>query len=145
MGYCIEMTDSRWKIRKENFEAACAALEPMLGDKASMGGGSWSGGRQTGWHYSWIDMDKFAKLVAARDLKGVMEEWRYYCEIDENGDLAMEYFAGEKIGDEDKLWARLAPFVEKDSFIEIRGEDNEMWRWVFDGKTVKEIRPSIVW
>lgn len=34
---------------------------------------------------------------------------------------------------------------EPGSYIEMRGEDGALWRWVFDGKTCKEITAKITW
>ena len=45
----------------------------------------------------------------------------------------------------EKYLSVIAPFVEKDSYLEFCGEDGDVWRLVFDGIKVKEIRPKISW
>ena len=39
----------------------------------------------------------------------------------------------------------IAPYVEAGSYIEMYGEDGDKWRYVFDGKTVKEVYPKVEW
>lgn len=55
-------------------------------------------------------------------------------------------FHGEKLRDSALEALRaIAPFVAAGSYVEMMGEDNAMWRWVFDGVTVHELRPTITW
>ena len=43
-------------------------------------------------------------------------------------------FDGERQdGTETAMFDSIAPFVEPGSYIEMQGEDGEVWRWVFDG------------
>ena len=39
----------------------------------------------------------------------------------------------------------IAPFVEEESYIEMRGEDDVYFRWVFRNGKVEEIYPEIIW
>lgn len=48
-------------------------------------------------------------------------------------------FEGEsQDGTEEEMFQAIAPFVEADSYIEMQGEDGEIWRWIFDGTTCVE-------
>lgn len=49
-------------------------------------------------------------------------------------------FIGQKAGEDDALFAAIAPFVEAGSFIDMIGEDNAIWRWYFDGQELQEYR-----
>jgi hypothetical protein len=62
------------------------------------------------------------------------------------GDIVGLYFEREHLTDEveDTLDA-IAPFVDADSYLEFEGEDMNVWRYLFDGKKVDEIYPTIDW
>ena len=64
--------------------------------------------------------------------------------ISENGNIFELNFAGEKLGDDEILFQAIAPFVKKDSYIEMQGECGLIWRWSFDGKTMKEKTANIM-
>jgi hypothetical protein len=56
-------------------------------------------------------------------------------------------FTGQKLGDDNILFAALAPYVEADSYITMVGESedgDEFWRWVFDGQHVYRVRGQAV-
>jgi hypothetical protein len=40
-------------------------------------------------------------------------------------------------GDEYQLWSALAPFVEAGGQMDRYGEDGTVWRWAFDGKSLR--------
>jgi hypothetical protein len=81
----------------------------------------------------------------SKTLFHALEDWGWDADVDANGDIIDICFLGEKLGDEIKLFKALAPFVEADSYIEMQGEDGDLWRWVFDGKAMVEKKPSTVW
>jgi len=54
-------------------------------------------------------------------------------------------FEREKIGQEDLLFDAIAPWVREGSYIEMSGEDDAMWRWVFRGGGCHEVTPTITW
>ena len=128
MGYCITQTGANFTIKEQNFKPAYRAIKHQM----------------SGVVYRWSNgTDWFNGL---RDLYAVLEFWRYEPTLDEeSGDMIGINFTGEKIGDENLLFQVIAPFVEKGSFIEMVGEDGAQWRWVFDGKTCKEVIPKISW
>lgn len=93
--------------------------------------------------YSWVD-DNFHKI---NDLKDILEAWRWSPGFNEagSGDIEEIEFTGEKAGDDFVLFDAIASFVEKGSFIEMVGEDGEMWRWLFDGKHCSEQKAKITY
>jgi hypothetical protein len=125
MGYCITQQCSDFFLKKENQEAAFRAAVSLAKK-----------------HYSWVGADWSSGL---KNIEDVLTEWRYEPIIDDNEDIIGVEFSGEKLGDEIELFKAIAPFVEKGSYIEMSGEDSCLWRWVFDGKTCKEVYAKISW
>jgi hypothetical protein len=136
MGYCISLTDSDFRIPASKKAEALAAMKKM--DPSVKGRGFWDNKRQ----WSWVDQEDIER---AQSLEEAMTQWRYCPQIDVEGNIRRIDFEGEKIGQEDELFAVLAPFVEDGSFIEMQGEDGAMWRWVFRDGTVKMVEPKIEW
>lgn len=138
MGYCMTQRGAEFRIKKENFAAALAAVKALADKPEQMGGGSSTGER---W-YSWVDTNGF---VNAKTLADAIGAWRW--EVDcsaETGDVFGITFCGEKLGDDMIFFEALAPFVEAGSFIDMEGEDGCLWRWAFDGKTLKEVAGRVV-
>lgn len=133
MGYHMATRISRFHIVPENEAAALAAIKAMAG-KGSYGHGSWS----------WVGTDDF---LQATTLAQALRAWRWAVGRTGPGtvEVATLLFQGENYGDEDALFAALAPFVEAGSFIEMQGEDGDLWRWVFDGKAAHKQSPIITW
>lgn len=95
----------------------------------------------SGRHFSWINND-FYKI---NDIEKMFSEWRWGLEIDATGSyFVITEFLGEKLGDDDIFFECIAPYME-DGYIEMCGEDSQLWRWVFQNGTVKEISPNISW
>lgn len=132
MGYCISVRVMSFRIKDENKKAALKAMRGLKGQETC--GDHFS--------FSWVDAD-FHQLGT---LEEVLKAWRYYPKTDpETGDIISLDFGGEKWGDDRLLFDTLAPYVEAGSKIEYLGEDGNKWRFVFDGKTLKESRPQVTW
>lgn len=126
MGYCMTQADSSFHIKREKQDAALKAIKALAENPPK-------------WGYSWVD----EKYVRANDLQTALDDWRWETELDdETGDIVGINFGGEKLGDDSVLWKAIAPFVEKDSFIQMAGEDGAVWRWVFNGSSVEEVEPK---
>jgi hypothetical protein len=64
----------------------------------------------------------------------------------ENDCVSEICYSGEKASDTDfALFTTIAPFVEDDSFIEMKGEDGYRWRWWFRGGLCKELDSKTIW
>lgn len=124
MGYCIEQRDCKFYVVDE--EAALAAIKELAG-KETMGPG----------HFSWVDTREF---MAADTFEEAMDAWRWETNLYQKYIL----FNGEKLGDDKLLFDAIAPYVEAGSYIEMQGEDGAIWRWIFDGKTCREVTAKIV-
>ena len=119
MGYCMYQRDYSFIIKKENFEKALDAIKKTKLD--------------------YDDISKCSSLV------NVIEELGWNPGFDENGNIDSLYFGQDKLCDEEIWLDAIAPFVEIGSFIEMIGEDGNLWRWIFDGKNCIEISPKIIW
>lgn len=125
MGYCISLRDSSFEIKKSKMSGTAKAIRAL------------ANGRK----YSWVEPG-FSKL---RSIEELFYAWGFDCERTRDGVIDCIGWEGEKSGDEEVLFAAIAPFVTKGSFLEWHGEDGKMWRFVFDGKTMKIVEAKIVW
>jgi hypothetical protein len=135
MGYCMNLSDSDFFIPKSKKAAALKAIKALAGKETINMGGS-------GPHFSWVTTSEF---VEAKTLGSAVRAWRWYVDEDDKGNVTGIGFNGEKLGDDNLLFDAISPFVRKGSFIQMRGEDDHMWRWVFDGKSMHEVSPTISW
>ena len=133
MGYCMNLVEENFFIPKKLKGKALKAIQALSGKETIKDGG--------GRHFSWVDHD----FVKRKTLKEMFKAWRWYIEEDDDGNVTAIGFDGEKLGDEGTLFAAIAPFVLADSFIQMQGEDGNMWRYSFDGKKMHEDYPDIVW
>ena len=79
------------------------------------------------------------EFVEARHIEDALKAWRWNGDFDQDGNLLLVYFLGEKLGDETHLFSAIAPFVEDGGYIEMQGEDGCLWRWLFkDGKLTEQ-------
>jgi hypothetical protein len=60
-------------------------------------------------------------------------------DLDLSGDIIGLELRGERLWGSREVFAVLAPFVELGSFIRIRGEEGEEFRWTFDEGVFREI------
>ena len=111
MGYYMHQTGGKFIIRRSQIEQALEALRQADKQPAS----------QTG-----TPTDQLGDLFG---------NWSWRLDLDEQtGDIVDVQFEGEKYVDDDELFRTVAPFVEAGSFITMMGQDDESWRWYFDGQ-----------
>lgn len=127
MGYCITQTDNKFSIKLENQKAALKATRELAKSKDN---------------FHWVHAADFNR---AKSIGEVLEAWSYEAEFDLDGNITGINFSAEKLGADKELFDAIAPFVEKDSFIEMSGEDGTTWRWIFNGTTCAEVYPTITW
>jgi len=127
MGYNMHMANSEFFIVKENIPNVVKAIKDLL-----------SKGREFGW----VDSKN---IKSTNDVSKIFMEWCYEVEFDAEMNINRIWFIGEKLGDEIEMFKVIAPWVKAGSFIEMVGEDGSRWRWMFDGKTVKEKNAKVVW
>ena len=81
-----------------------------------------------------------------KNLDSIMSEIDWDLKYDDNDNIVgiryeREIYYPEHLA----IFDFMACWVEQGSYIEFAGEDGEKWRWVFDGKNAKEIKPKIIW
>ena len=82
-------------------------------------------------HYSWVDE---REILDAKTFEDVAKAFRWSVGQDEKGNIDAIYFDGQKLGgDELAFLDTIAPYVKKDSYIEMEGEEGERWKWYFNG------------
>jgi hypothetical protein len=100
-------------------------------------GGSWSNGaKMRGW-YSWVNTDNVRNAVVDRDISQVFKEWGYDLELTSEYEGVCNYYldirgGDAKIGDEETFFAAIASVVEDGSFLDVTGEDDAQWRWMWE-------------
>ena len=140
MGYYMDQVRNDFKIKKENFDAALAALKSVF-VKENMTCYDWDGIEKHP-HFAWVDTDT---VLNSKTLEDALYEIRWESFCDDNGDIDSIIFIGEKSGDEDVFFNAIAPYVVDGSYIEMIGEDSYQWRWVFHNGICEEKTPIMIW
>jgi hypothetical protein len=136
----MNQRSSQFYIKAENKAGALQAIKDLAKDEHQAGSDQFD----KNWRYAWVSN----KYKNAETLEEALAHWRWHAVVSENndsGDIVAIDFQGEKLGDEEVLFTAIAPFVEKGSYIEIHGEEDCFWRWVFDGETMTEKYAELVW
>lgn len=121
MGYCIDSMEASFMLKKENADKAWEALKKLF-DKTP--------------HIGWANQ---SVIKNSSSFEEAMEECGWTIEQNENGDYDFIYFSDEKYGDNEIELEAIAPYVEDDSYIQMQGEDGDIWRWIFkNGKCIEK-------
>ena len=120
MGYQIYMREVDLRIRKENFEAALKALkEAFVYDR------------------TWTEH--------LESLEDAMSDFGYIPEYDEDGSINGFEYEGKCLRGDYEFWTALAPYVEEGCYLEVEGDDLEIWRWKFRNGIVIVQYPTFLW
>lgn len=134
MGYCIEMTESKFTIKKGNFENALKSLKAIFVPE-NMKCCDYIGGKKYP-HFSWVNTKTVLDSI---NIVEALEEIRYAPQLNQNGDICNVEFIGEKYGDEEIFFKALAPYIETGSYLCFKGEDGDRWKWVFNDGSVQYV------
>jgi len=140
MGYYINTRFTSFAILTKNLPRFFDLVDNLMSDKNIKkhgNGGSWQGNTQMKSWFSWVNTDAVRKASANKDIVAVFDEWGYELTLltDECGVSAYSLNirnGNAKIGDEEKFFAAIAPVVEDGSFIDVVGEDDQEWRWMWE-------------
>ena len=84
-------------------------------------------------------------ISRSKTLEDAFEEWSWKAEFYYDGELTNLYFVdAQKVGAEDMLFETIAPWVKDGSYILVRGEEGEVWRWFFNEGVCKVQHGTIV-
>lgn len=134
MGYCMEMTNSNFVVKKENFAKALESLKSVFTPE-NMTCKDYINGVEYP-HFSWVNTKTVLESVT---LEEAIEEIRYTPIYNSDGDISNVEFTGEKYGDEDIFFKALAPYVEDNSYLSFEGEDGATWKWKFNNGEVEQV------
>ena len=124
MGIHLEQGRTKFCIKAGDKAAALAAVKALATRTQEMSGRS--GGVP---HFSWVTTERFEH---AATLEEAFDAWGWEAvTVEDAGDIKGLRHLGEKLGDEDTLFAALAPFVVSGSYIEARA-DCDPFRWRFE-------------
>lgn len=141
MGYYITLTGSSFTIPKEELDDAYKALCELNKQLVMKRGGSYGPLGRTGVWFAWMDSDYPSKCKNAEE---VFNALGFETSETSAGELSLDYY-DSKAGDEDYFLDAVTPFVDPGSTLEWRGEDGEMWRDLFNGKTRSRQSAVIGW
>ena len=133
MGYCIQQRDNSFFIDKSNKQLALKAIKD-LASKAHIKDSS-------GLHFMWVCVEDF---INTNTLEQALDAWRWNTTQDIEGNINGIHFQGEKYGDDKILFQAIISYVKNGSFIEMQGEDGEIWRWTFNNGNFEEKYAKIV-
>lgn len=67
-------------------------------------------------------------------------------EVEPDGSISSAYYEYEKLDDDlDAALGKIAPFVENGSHIDMRGEDDSLWRWRFHNQELYELKGVVIY
>ena len=127
MGYYIEMTESKFMIKKENFIIALNYLKNVFVPQNMTTYDYYNGKKHP--HFKWVSTQS---VLESKSLGDALEEIRYKPIFDNAGNICDVKFTGQKYGDEECFFKALAPHVESGSYLRFKGEDGDTWVWDFD-------------
>ena len=92
-------------------------------------------------------LEEVCKRLGGLTVSGALMDHGWEPGFNDNGDIVYLSFIGEKASDEDEeiVLKAIAPYVRELSYIGMRGEDGDMWRWYFVGGKCYELYATIVW
>jgi hypothetical protein len=132
VGYSVWQRSSSVFIDGKDADAALAAIRALHGRETA--------GCEGAKHFSFVRPD----FRQATSLADVLAEWRWDVrELAPDGSVVNLDFLGQSLGDEDLLFATLAPFVRSGSYVEMVGETGIVWRWVCRNGAVYVV-PAVV-
>lgn len=131
MGYYCSCTGSSFDMKAENIGKALKALAET----------------DYVWHPEKVlpvcEKGSFEEQKACFEDVLLNNGWRPA--FDQKGNVEDIEFVCDKWSDDNIFFDVFAGFVEKGSYIEMVGEDNQLWRMVFDGEHCREVYPTILW
>jgi hypothetical protein len=132
MGYYIDQEYSEFFMEEKNVRPALLALKEAAAKRCAEGR----------MHWGWVHMNM---VLEANTFEKAMSEARFDPDFDEDGNVVDLTFNGQKLSDEEEILSAIAPYVKDGSYIQMRGEQNEQWRWIFQDGKIKEVYADVVW
>lgn len=137
MGYYVQLVDSDVVLKAENQAEILQRWKDLNKQENNhlKRGGSYSGGKQTSWHYSWMPADYDQTVNSAEE---VLELLGFDFDTNEVGDIIISSY-DSKTGNEDIFFQAIANLVSEGSTMSWHGEDGASFCWYFNGKEMQEL------
>lgn len=140
MGYYAYSRDCSFFLSHEVNQAATRhAKEKLLTELEVKGRGRrYANGKCIEKWYSWVNTHDIQNAENVESLIMAFG-WNYF--LDDDGNITDVWKdGGQKLGQEDCLFAALAPFIKDESYIIMQGEDDLIWRWYFEnGEMIEQV------
>jgi hypothetical protein len=93
-------------------------------------GGSYHGGKQRVWWFSWMDEDYDTKVQSVADVLDMLGF--DYVSYTADGSVEITGY-DSKMGQEELFFATIASGIPEGQYINWIGEDGHTWQWLFTG------------
>ena len=127
MGLCVRVTEEEFCIKRKHQAKAFDAVMRFTRRRHDPG------------------FVKHGDCDECENLMDFFEVWGWDPTVDEKGNIVGITLDQEKISDDFKMFASIAPWVKDGSYIQMVWEGDESWRWVFKDNCCHEISPIISW
>lgn len=122
MGYCMSQCGADFRVRAENIKPLRKALIEAFPNRNCLWG----------------------KPIEKLPIEDIFVDFGWDISFGDECQIESIHFVGEKASCEDDDFMRaIAPFVEDMSYIEMQGEEGEIWRWYFEEGKAYEWQASI--
>lgn len=75
----------------------------------------------------------------------IMKKYPYRFELDSDGNISGISYIGCCLSDEYSAFQKAAQYILNGSYIEMRGEDGDHWRWVFQNGVCNCVQQNQFW
>lgn len=137
MGYYVRLTDSEVTLKNEHLPEILQRWKDLNKPENNhlKHGGSWDGGKQTQWWFSWMDADYDKTVNSAEE---VLEMLGFEYDVTDEGNVHITNY-DSKTGSEDLFMKTIADLIEPGSTMLWHGEDGATFAWYFNGEGMQEM------
>jgi len=126
MGYGMYLRNSAFRIKRENTAMALMMLQQFARQHSQLN------------HVDILD------VLSSNTFERAMAVCRYPVGGDSEGNIHEIEFDGDRLGGCYDIFCAIAPVVEGGSYLEMQGEDDLIWRWVFEDGACHEVLGTAV-
>ena len=166
MGYCVSISLQGVRILAKNVPGAIKAMLQLMGEEVGESSDpsppfetdedDEDDMRETP-YFSGVDTHEVVAALKKGDLGKAIGGWWYFCfneqvsdleklaHLHEHSDIEIECFDGDTWGEDEQMWLTLAPFIEPGAIVEMHGEDDAYWRFLFNDGKLTEQTGHIEW
>lgn len=130
MGYYVRIVKSTAMVLAENLDRVYQIMCELNNHNELKYGGSWSGGKQTEWWFSWMDANY---PETCKDAFDIFKMLGFECDYDEQGNLHLIDY-DQKTGQEDLFLKAITNYMT--GMIRWVGEEGDVWDTEFDGDKI---------